>query len=119
MSRSLKAVAPVDELARQARIMVDAGDQCVYVVDSAGVLILAEAQTRVAALVKEIGADTQVGFHGHQNLSLGIANSVLAVRAAPARSTVRCARSAPARGTRRPRFWSPRSNGWASSPAWR
>ena len=69
-----------DELARQARIMVDAGAQCVYVVDSAGALMLAEAQARVAALVQEIGADAQVGFHGHQNLSLGVANSVLAVQ---------------------------------------
>jgi 4-hydroxy 2-oxovalerate aldolase len=68
------------ELARQARIMVDAGAQCVYVVDSAGALILAEAQARVQALVAEIGADAQVGFHGHQNLSLGVANSVLAVQ---------------------------------------
>ena len=68
------------ELARQARIMVDAGAQCVYVVDSAGALILADAQARVAALVAEIGADAQVGFHGHQNLSLGVANSVLAVQ---------------------------------------
>jgi 4-hydroxy 2-oxovalerate aldolase len=68
------------ELARQARIMVEAGAQCVYVVDSAGALILAEAQARVAALVAEIGADAQVGFHGHQNLSLGVANSVLAVQ---------------------------------------
>jgi 4-hydroxy 2-oxovalerate aldolase len=68
------------ELARQARIMVDAGAQCVYVVDSAGALILAEAQARVAALVAGIGADAQVGFHGHQNLSLGVANSVLAVQ---------------------------------------
>ncbi|HUB38328.1 MAG TPA: 4-hydroxy-2-oxovalerate aldolase [Streptosporangiaceae bacterium] len=69
-----------DELARQARIMVDAGAQCVYVVDSAGALILADAQARVQALVAEIGADAQVGFHGHQNLSLGVANSVLAVQ---------------------------------------
>jgi 4-hydroxy 2-oxovalerate aldolase len=69
-----------EELARQARIMVDAGAQCVYVVDSAGALILAEAQARVAALVREIGTDAQVGFHGHQNLSLGVANSVLAVQ---------------------------------------
>jgi 4-hydroxy 2-oxovalerate aldolase len=67
------------ELARQARIMADAGAECVYVVDSAGALILAEAQARVAALVHEIGTDAQVGFHGHQNLSLGVANSVLAV----------------------------------------
>jgi 4-hydroxy 2-oxovalerate aldolase len=69
-----------EELARQARIMVDAGAHCVYVVDSAGALILADAQARVQALVKEIGADAQVGFHGHQNLSLGVANSVLAVQ---------------------------------------
>jgi 4-hydroxy 2-oxovalerate aldolase len=69
-----------DELARQARVMVDAGAQCVYVVDSAGALILGDAQARVQALVREIGADAQVGFHGHQNLSLGIANSVLAVQ---------------------------------------
>jgi 4-hydroxy 2-oxovalerate aldolase len=68
-------------MARQARIMVDAGAQCVYVVDSAGALVLGEAQARVEALVTEIGADAEVGFHGHQNLSLGVANSVLAVGA--------------------------------------
>jgi 4-hydroxy 2-oxovalerate aldolase len=67
-----------ENLARQARIMVDAGAQCVYVVDSAGALVLGDAQERVQALVREIGDEAQVGFHGHQNLSLGIANSVLA-----------------------------------------
>lgn len=70
-----------EELAKQARIMADAGCQCVYVVDSAGALILEEVTDRVAAVVAELGDDAQVGFHGHQNLSLGIANSVLAVRA--------------------------------------
>ena len=68
------------ELAKQARIMVDAGCQCVFVVDSAGALILEEAGDRVKAVYEEIGADAQVGFHGHQNLSFGVANSVLAVR---------------------------------------
>ncbi len=68
-------------LAAQARIMVDAGAQCVYVVDSAGALVLADAQARVQALVDEVGPQAQVGFHGHQNLSLGVANSVLAVQA--------------------------------------
>lgn len=72
---------PADLLAQQARIMVDAGAQCVYVVDSAGALVLGEAQARVEALVAEIGAVAQVGFHGHQNLSLGVANSVLAQQA--------------------------------------
>ena len=60
--------------------MVDGGAQCVYVVDSAGALVLGDAQARITALVAEIGHQAQVGFHGHQNLSLGIANSVLAVQ---------------------------------------
>jgi 4-hydroxy 2-oxovalerate aldolase len=68
------------ELAGQARIMVDAGAQCVYVVDSAGALVLSDAQARVQALLEEIGPHAEVGFHGHQNLSLGVANSVLAVQ---------------------------------------
>ncbi len=69
------------ELAAQARIMVDAGCQCVLVVDSAGALILDEAADRVKALVEEIGGEAQVGYHGHQNISMGVANSVLAYRA--------------------------------------
>ncbi|MGE3286320.1 MAG: 4-hydroxy-2-oxovalerate aldolase [Pseudonocardia sp.] len=67
-----------EELARQARIMVDAGAQCVYCVDSAGALVLATAQERVEAIAREIGHQAHVGFHGHQNLSMGVANSVLA-----------------------------------------
>jgi len=72
---------PPEVLAKQARIMVDAGCQCVYVVDSAGAMVMEEASDRVAAVVAEIGAQAQVGFHGHENLSLSVANSVLAVRA--------------------------------------
>jgi 4-hydroxy 2-oxovalerate aldolase len=72
---------PPEVLAAQARIMADAGCQCVYVVDSAGALVLEEAATRVAAVVAEVGDDAQVGFHGHENLGLSVANSVLAVRA--------------------------------------
>lgn len=72
---------PPEALAKQARIMVDAGCQCVYVVDSAGAMVMEEASDRVAALVAEIGSDAQVGFHGHENLSLSVANTVLAVRA--------------------------------------
>ena len=73
--------ASPEKLAEQARIMVDAGAQCVYVVDSAGALVLSDAQERITAVIDEIGGEAQVGFHGHQNLSLGIANSVLAYQA--------------------------------------
>ncbi len=70
-----------EELARQGRIMVDAGCQCVYVVDSAGALIMEQTYDRVAALVAEFGGDAQVGFHGHENLGMGISNSIYAARA--------------------------------------
>jgi len=72
---------PPESLAAQARIMADAGCECVYVVDSAGALILDDVSDRISALVAELGSDAQVGFHGHENLGLGVANSVLAVRA--------------------------------------
>ena len=76
--------ASPEVLAQQARIMVDAGAQCVYVVDSAGALVLGSAQERIEAVIAEIGTGpdaAQVGFHGHQNLSMGVANSVLAHQA--------------------------------------
>jgi 4-hydroxy 2-oxovalerate aldolase len=72
---------PPEVLAKQARIMVDAGCQCVYVVDSAGAMVMEDASRQVEALVAEIGSDAQVGFHGHENLSLSVANTILAVRA--------------------------------------
>ena len=68
-----------EHLAKQARIMADAGCQCVYVVDSAGAMVPHEVAERVAALVDELGADAEVGVHAHQNLSLGVANSIAGV----------------------------------------
>ncbi|MBA4026137.1 MAG: 4-hydroxy-2-oxovalerate aldolase [Gordonia sp.] len=68
-------------LAKQARIMADAGCQCVYVVDSAGALVLEQVSDRVSALKAELGDDAQIGFHGHENLDIAVANSVAAVRA--------------------------------------
>lgn len=69
---------PPEALAKQARIMVDAGCQCPYVTDSAGALLMHEAKARFDALVTEVGDEALVGYHGHQNVGMGIANSVLA-----------------------------------------
>jgi 4-hydroxy 2-oxovalerate aldolase len=68
-------------LAAQARIMADAGCECVYVVDSAGALVPDAVDVRVRALVQELGDDAQVGFHAHNNLGCGVANSIAAHRA--------------------------------------
>jgi 4-hydroxy 2-oxovalerate aldolase len=72
---------PPEVIAKQGRIMADAGCQCVYVVDSAGALVLEQVSDRVSALIAELGDDVQVGFHGHENLGLAVANSVAAYRA--------------------------------------
>jgi 4-hydroxy 2-oxovalerate aldolase len=63
-------------LAGQARVMEDAGAQCVYVVDSAGALTVPEARARVSALRDAIACE--IGFHAHSNLSLAVANSLAA-----------------------------------------
>ncbi|MEV5848657.1 4-hydroxy-2-oxovalerate aldolase [Streptomyces sp. NPDC051985] len=70
-----------ENLARQARIMVDAGCQAPYVTDSAGALLMHEARARFEALVAEVGDEAWVGYHGHQNVSLGVANSVIGYEA--------------------------------------
>ncbi|EFL27668.1 MULTISPECIES: 4-hydroxy-2-oxovalerate aldolase [Streptomyces] len=67
-----------ENLAKQARIMVDAGCQAPYVTDSAGALLMGDARARFEALVAEVGDEAWVGYHGHQNMSLGVANSVIA-----------------------------------------
>jgi 4-hydroxy 2-oxovalerate aldolase len=72
---------PGEALACQARIMVDAGAECVYVVDSAGAMVPPMAAERVAAVATEIGTEAQVGFHGHENLACGVANTLAAIEA--------------------------------------
>jgi 4-hydroxy-2-oxovalerate aldolase len=67
-------------MAEQARIMADGGAEVVYVVDSAGALLPDDATARVAA-VKEAVPGIEVGFHGHMNLTMGVANSIAAIRA--------------------------------------
>jgi 4-hydroxy-2-oxovalerate aldolase len=70
-----------EALVEQARIMEAAGAEVVYVTDSAGALLPDGASERVSALRAELGGETQVGFHGHQNLSLAVANSLAAIDA--------------------------------------
>jgi 4-hydroxy-2-oxovalerate aldolase len=63
-------------LLEQAKIMEAAGAETVYVTDSAGALMPDTVKVRVEALRGGLESDTEVGFHGHENMSLAIANSI-------------------------------------------
>jgi 4-hydroxy 2-oxovalerate aldolase len=81
----LSHMSEPEPLAVQARIMADAGANAVYVVDSAGALLPDQAAARVEALRAAVPDEVEVGFHAHNNLGLGIANSLRAVEAGAAR----------------------------------
>lgn len=65
------------ELVKQAKLMESYGADCVYITDSAGALLMDETRERVRAFHDELGC--QVGFHNHNNLGLGVANTVIAI----------------------------------------
>lgn len=72
-------MSPAGALGDQARIMADAGAEVVYVTDSAGAMLPDDVKARVGSLREALPSGVEVGFHGHHNLSFGVANSIAAV----------------------------------------
>lgn len=72
-------LAPPDEFLRRAVRIAEAGADFVYVVDSAGGMTPRDVTEYVTPLVEEVKC--RIGFHGHNNLSLAVANTLAALEA--------------------------------------
>ncbi|WP_256761950.1 4-hydroxy-2-oxovalerate aldolase [Cohnella sp. WQ 127256] len=83
-------MASIDKLVEQAKLMESYGADAVYMFDSAGALLPNQVRERIRALRANVGID--VGFHGHNNLSLAMANTLAAIEEGAQRidGSIRC-----------------------------
>src|SRR5207247_2368459 len=74
-------MASPEKLVEQGKLMESYGAQCVYVTDSAGYMLPDDVTVRIAALRAALKPETEIGFHGHHNMAMGVANSLAAIEA--------------------------------------
>jgi 4-hydroxy-2-oxovalerate/4-hydroxy-2-oxohexanoate aldolase len=72
---------PPERILEQAKLMESFGANCIYVTDSAGYMLPDDVTARIGLLRSELNADTELGFHGHHNMAMGVANSLAAIEA--------------------------------------
>lgn len=71
----------VEDIVKQGKLMESYGANCIYSTDSAGYMLPEDVKERISALRAALRPETELGFHGHHNLGMGIANSLAAIDA--------------------------------------
>lgn len=74
-----------EQLVTQAKLMESYGANCIYATDSAGYMLPGDVTERIGALRAALKPETEIGFHGHHNMAMGIANSLAAIEAGAVR----------------------------------
>ncbi len=79
-----------ETIVEQGLLMESYGANCIYVTDSAGYMLPDDVSARIAPLRDKLKPETEIGFHGHHNLSMGISNSLAAIEAGARRIDGAC-----------------------------
>jgi len=74
-------MATPEKLVTQAKLMEGYGANCIYVTDSAGYMLPDDVKERLVAVRSALAPTTELGFHGHHNMAMGVANSIAAIEA--------------------------------------
>ncbi len=72
-------MASADKLVSQALLMEGYGANCIYVTDSAGHMLPGDVKEKLSAVRAALKPETELGFHAHHNLAMGVANSITAI----------------------------------------
>ena len=78
-------MASPEKLVEQARLMEGYGANCIYVTDSAGYMLPDDVKARLGAVRAALKPETELGFHGHHNMAMGVANSIAAIEVGASR----------------------------------
>ncbi|WP_428034996.1 4-hydroxy-2-oxovalerate aldolase [Amphritea sp.] len=78
-------MASPEKILEQARLMVSYGANCIYCTDSAGYMLPDEVTEKIGLLRAELDSSIEVGFHGHHNMGMAVANSLAAIDAGAGR----------------------------------
>jgi 4-hydroxy-2-oxovalerate/4-hydroxy-2-oxohexanoate aldolase len=74
-----------EQLLEQALLMESYGANCIYCTDSAGYMLPDDVTAHISLLRQKLKPETDIGFHGHHNMAMGVANSLAAIEAGAVR----------------------------------